>query len=659
MKLSFLGLALLQLSLSLQAFRPPPLIAQEKPIRLEGIVVTASRVPRLMADLTSHVTVLEGEELRDGGMTRVVDAIRQVPGAVVQQTGSFGSVTSVYFRGAESDHVLVLVDGVQMNQPGGDFDFSSLVLDNVERIEVVRGPASALYGSDAVAGVIQIISRNGTGSPAGSLSATAGSFGRTEWTGEISGGTDRASYGFSLSHRSTDGILQFNNQHENTAFSGSVRVRGDEDTWARVSAHYTDREFHFPTDGGGKVVDRNAFTFGDELALSLDGGRRLTDRVELRTLFSIREVDSGLDDAPDGPADTVGSFGYQSLGHVRRMAADVHLNLDLLPATLLTVGGEAELESERSSSESLSEYGPATDFSEHERNNLALFTQVVTDAKGLAANLAGRLEDNEEFGRSFTYQVGVAYSLPTVGLKIRSSLGRAVKEPTFVENYSAGFAIGNPELKPETSFSWEVGGDQELLSGRLRLSATFFSQSFQELIQYTFSPPEPGGANFYNVAEAGVRGWEIDVTTMFGPLTARSGYTYLDSQVREAGFDEGTGAIFVEGQRLLRRPRHQLSLGGRYAVGTRASVHVGIRWVGNREDRDFSTWPAVPVELGSYLALDMGATVRILDGRGTRPGVSLRLRGENLLDAHFEEAFGFPAPGRGVYLGAQVSFGGG
>jgi vitamin B12 transporter len=527
----------------------------------------------------------------------------------------------------------------------------------VERIEIVRGPASALYGSDAVSGVIQIFSRSGAGPPSGSLTATAGSYGAQEWVGELSGGTSLARYGFSLSRRSTEGILDFNNQFRTTVFSGSVRLQPTDRTWARIATRYSDREFHFPTDDTGEPVDRNAFTFGDELALGLDAGHRLTDRIELRALLSLSELDTGTDDAPDGPADTLGYFGYTSLSDVRRAAADLHVNLDLRPGLVLTVGGEIEEQSERASSESLSEWGPSGGWTEQARSNSGLFSQVVMKVGGIATSLAGRLEDNERFGRIATYQVGTSYTLQPLGLKLRGSLGRAVKEPTFIENFGTGFAIGNPDLDPERSSVWEVGLDQELMEGRLAWAATHFSQTFRDLIQYTFTPPDPNGPNFFNVAKARASGLELSVSGSAGGFGATAAYTYLDTEVLNSGFQEGAGATFVEGERLLRRPKHLWSLGSSYSVADRGSVHAGLRFVGGRTDRDFSQWPANPVELPGYTLLDIGANLTVSTPQGGRPGLTLLLRGENLLDRAYEETFAFPAPGRGVYVGVRVTFG--
>lgn len=190
--LSLLRGALLRVGTVLALLLPFPSqgYAQLLPIELEGFVVTGTPRPRTAGTVASYTTVLEGDELRLRGLTGVAEALSEVPGLAIVQSGSYGSSTSAFLRGAESDHVKVLVDGVEMNQPGGAFDFSGLSLADVERIEVVRGPASALYGSDAMAGVIQIITRRGRGPFHASLSSGGGSYGRFNLGAGLHGGTD-------------------------------------------------------------------------------------------------------------------------------------------------------------------------------------------------------------------------------------------------------------------------------------------------------------------------------------------------------------------------------------------------------------------------------------------------------------------------------------
>lgn len=636
-----------------------PLQGQERPFELEGLVVTATPTPRPVEAVASAVTVLEGADLRARGMSLVQEALREVPGVAVVQNGSYGAVTSVFMRGAESDHVLVLVDGVQMNQPGGAFDFSTLTLDNVERIEVVRGPASALYGSDAVAGVIQVVTRTGRSGLRGALSTRMGTYGRRDWSGEVSGGGDLAGYALTLSRARSDGILPFNNAHESTVLAGSVRFAPDERTWSRVSVRLSDREYHFPTDGAGVPSDRNAYTFGDESTVSTALGRSLGERVSLQLLLTVNEVDTGTDDEADGPADTLGYFGFNSLDHMRRAAADMRANIRF-GGEVLTLGGELETERQRSFTESQSQYGPSSDRSAFARANRALYAHLSGARGRLALDAGVRLEDNERFGRLGTWQAGTVVRLDAGGAtRARVSAGSAIKEPTFFENHATGFARGNPDLNPERATSWEVGIDHALAGGRARVSATYFDQGLRDLIQYTFVTPSPADPNFFNVAAADSRGLEVAAAARAGALSIALGWTWLATEVLDAGYDEGPGATFVEGGPLIRRPRHSASARVTWALGARGTLHGGATWVGARADRDFATYPAAAVTLPAYVDLRLGADVTLFDGRNAPASLTLTVRGENLLDEERQEVFGFAAPGRALAVGVRAGLGGG
>ncbi|MEQ9568581.1 MAG: TonB-dependent receptor, partial [Longimicrobiales bacterium] len=478
------------------------------PVEIDGVVITATPVPVERSALGASVTVLDGEDLRLRGVTEVVDALRAVPGMVVSRNGSFGAVSSVFFRGAESDHVQVLVDGVQVNQPGGAFDFASLTVDEVERIEVVRGPGSALYGSDAVAGVIQVITRRGGSAPAGSATVRAGSFGRLDGAVSLSGGGEAASYGFTLSRLTTDGILPFNNRHEQTVVSGQARIRLDPSTRARISARMSDRSYGFPTDGSGAVVDRNQQAFGDETTLAVEVARSLGAIVDLRGLITLADMEGGTDDAPDGPADTLGFYGFQSLDAMRRTAVDLRADATLAGGTTATVGAEFEQQRVRSFSESLSAFGPFTSRSEYHRDNRAAYVHLVAGRGALAANGGVRLDDNEQYGRFATWQLGASWALAP-HTRLRGAAGTGVKEPTFFEVFATGFTTGNPDLDPERSRTLEVGLDRSFGDEAVRVRATVFQQDLEDLIQYTGTSPEPGGPNFFNVAEARSRGLEL------------------------------------------------------------------------------------------------------------------------------------------------------
>ena len=635
-----------------------PAQAQQLPVvEIEGLIVTGTPVPRPLIAMGSNVSVVDGDDLRARGVTRVLDALRELPGLIVVQGGSFGASASIFMRGGESDYVQVLVDGVKVNQPGGSFDFASLTTANIERIEIVRGPSSALYGSDAIAGVIHVITRAGSGGLHGSVAFRAGSFGSRDWTGEFSGGTGTASYGFAVSRYQTDGILAFNNMFKNSVLSGNIKLAPDDVTTLRLSTRLGRREFHFPTDGSGNVVDQNAFSFGDEASIALDVSRWVSDRVELRADLGSYKLDGGSDDRIDGPGDTLGFYGFTSLDALQRTSANIRANLKLNSSSFATLGLEFESQSQRSFNESLSAFGPSNGQSENKRWNRGAYGHVVTAAGPLSLNGGLRVEDNERFGQFVTWQLGLTYSFSASG-HLRGFAGSAIKEPTFFENYAAGFARGNPNLDPERSSSWELGIDHELMDGSLNLHATYFDQAFRDLIQFTFSPPDPTDPNYFNVAEADARGIEAGASVLLGAFTVAGDFAWTDTEVVDAGFDEGPGASFVEGESLLRRPQRVLSGSVSYAVDRRATVSATLLHVGNRADRDFSASPAAPVTLDAYSVVSLGGELTLVEPVSGHPGFDLTIRGENLLDTSYQEVFGFTAPGRGLYAGGRITFGG-
>lgn len=646
------------LALLLAAAPASPLAAQEPAdtFDLEELVVTATRVPLPREAVPAAVTVVDGEALRETGESHVLEALRSVPGAAVVQSGSFGGTTSLFLRGGERNHVKVLVDGVPVNEPGGEFDFGDLTTANVERVEIVRGPASVLYGSDAVTGVVHVLTRRGRGAPRASAGFRAGTYGTTALDASLTGGGDALSYAFSLSRFDTDGAYAFNNGYDNTALSGRVGMSPDEATDATLSLRYSDARFHYPTDGAGRLVEENAFNFGERYTLGLAVSRRLGDAVEARLHLRSHEVNGGSEDRPDGPADTTGFYAFRSLDDVSRRSADVRADVRLGPTEVVTVGAEVESESRRSFNESESAFGATSDVFDVERWNRAYYAQAAGTVAGPVSLTGGvRLEENERFGTHWTWRAGAAVGVGEA-TRVRATAGTGFKEPTFRENFSdTPFARGNPELDPERSTSWEVGVERSIAGGRARLRATYFDQDFRDLIQYTASPPEEGAPNYFNVGGAESRGVEVAAeASVVAGVTASASYTRLDTEVVDAGFG---GLDFEEGEALLRRPAHAGSVRLRAAVGEGGSVTLSASRVGERDDLDFSGDAPERVRLPAYTRVDAAAELPVLPSASGRPGVTLTVRVDNVLDADYVEVANFPARGRTVLVGGRVDVG--
>ena len=630
----------------------PCLRAQEPrdTVQLPEMVVTATRLPMPETSTTAAVTVITGDELRERGTLTVADALRTVGGATVVETGPLGSATSLFLRGGESNMVRVLLDGVPLNAPGGAVDLANLTTDDVERIEIVRGPASVLYGSDAVAGVVQIFTRDGGGRARWDARARGGSFGSLDGDLTLATGGRAANASLAAAHEATDGSYAFNNAYRDDVLSFAAGAAPDARSDARLDVRYTGALYHYPTDGSGNVVYHNQDQTGSGVVASLDAGRYLTSRLEGRVLLGLTENTGRQDQEPNGPADTLGYYAFWSIDRLSRRSADLRLNWHLAPATVLTGGAALETEAERSSNLSQSQYGPSAGALVVSRWDRAYYGQAVVQAGASVSVTAGlRLDDNKAFGTFWTSRGGAAWHSGATTL--RAQIGTAFKEPGFLDNYGTGYVTGNPNLKPERSRSWDVGLEQGV--GRVTLAATWFDQRFRDLIQYTFSPPAPSSPNYYNVAAANAYGLELEARAApWGALDVAATYTYTHTASADSGFD---GATFAQGRRLLRRPTQAASLDLAYRFGGRGSASLSAQYAGARDDEDFSTYPGTRVVLPSYVRVDAALEWAFL-GTGARR-LAATLKVENLFGARYEQVLGFPARRRALFVGLDAGGG--
>ena len=646
-------------TLALTALAAGALAAQQPQdtVQLNPITVTATRVPVPLGSVSSSITLVTGAELRARGIATVADALRDVPGADVVETGPFGGATSLFMRGGESDFVRVLVDGVPLNAPGGGVDLATLNTADVERIEIVRGPASVLYGSDAVTGVVQVFTRSAARGLRWDATAQGGSFGARGWSARAARGGDRAGLSLGWSHFADDGIYAFNNGYRNDVLTGALTLLPDARTSARLTARYTSDVYHYPTDGSGNVTYHNQWQSGGAVVGSLDAGRYLSSGLEARVLLGLTESSGRVDQEPNTPADTTGFYAFRSFDRLSRRSADARLNLHAAEGTVLTAGAALETEAERSSSLSLSQFGPSLGGMVVSRWNRAFYAQALAEPeRGLAVNGGVRLEKNQAFGSFTTWRAGAAYRAGAA--RLHATVGTAFKEPSFFENYATGFVLGNPALRPERATSWDAGFELGSAGGRFTVGATWFSQRFRNLIQYTSAPPTPTSPNYYNVAAAAASGLELEAhAAPLRALTLTAQYTYTRTAAQDSGYD---GAAFAQGQRLLRRPTHAGSVGATARIGAAGSASLTGSYVGNRVDENFSTFPATRVVLPAYVRVDLAGVAPLVAARsgGASPAVALTLKVENLFDERYQQVLNFPSRRRAVFLGVRLDGGG-
>ena len=612
-------------------------------------VVTATRVPTKSSALTATVTVLRGDALRSEGLTHLGDALERVPGVSVARTSSFGSQQAIFMRGGQSNYVLLLVDGVPMNEPGGTLDLGRITLDNVDRIEVVRGPASVLYGSDAMAGVIQVFTRPGGGETRTSAEVGGGSYGGERASLGASGGR-RARWSLQGDHHASEGILPFNNAYRSQGGSASLSVGNAATTELRLTARYGTSRYEYPTGSDGSIEDRNAERTEHRLVLGVEAGRRWSDRLETRVQLSATDLLPRTNDGADDAADTSGFYGYFARGTVTRRLADVRSTVRIGEAQFLTLGVEYARDTERSRSVSLSEFGDFPDAFRAARENGAFYAQGQGSHGRLDYTLGGRLDDNSAFGTFRTARAGLGWRM-TERVRVRTSVGTAFKAPSFFENFAAGFTVGNAELQPEHARSADAGVEWELPRGAA-VRATLFAQRFRDLIQYN-GAAAPGDPHYYNVAAANAGGAEFEVTLPeLGGVRTAVAHTWTDTRVLDAGFQTTPEANFVEGGRLLRRPAHVTAVHWTRPIPASGSLALSITRIGDREDRSFATFPATVVRLPAYVTIDAAVEFKVATTRARDARILLRV--DNLADVRTQQVAGFASPGRVIHAGLKL-----
>jgi vitamin B12 transporter len=626
--------------------------------RLPELVVTATRAAWDADAIPAATTVLRGEDLRARGVRFVSEALREVPGMVLVQTGSYGAVTSAFMRGGESDYVKVLVDGIPLNAPGGALNLADLSLDDIERIEVVRGPASVLYGADAMSGIVQLFTRQGGGRLHGEAAVRGGSFGNREASARASGGAGRWRVSAAGSQFGSEGLYEFNNDYRSTVGSVRADVHDGRGGSLALTARLGDVRAAFPTNGSGMPVDRNQFTTEASLLLGLEA-RRPIGRTVIATVHGFaRRVDAGAQNRPDAPADTIG-FGFDADRDARtwRRGAEARMDWSAAPMLRLSVGTGIEREAEEQTSRIVSDFGfgifAQQDTFAADRTTHHLLAQLLAEpARAVALQVGVRVDDNSAFGTFTTARIGITVR-PIDDARVWVSAGTAFKAPTFSELFAASaFEVGNAALVPEQSRNVELGAERTLDGGRFVVGATVFRQQFRDLIQYVSAPA--GAPTYANLQGADVRGLEAAVSVRPSRrLAVRAHWTWLDTEVTDTGAT--ASVVFTQGASLLRRPGTSGGLTGTALVAG-GTLGLAVTRIGSRADADFRDFPAARVTLPSYTLVDASLDLPVVRRGTAGAGIDLTLRAENLFDRSYDQVVGFPGRGRTVMGGGRVRF---
>jgi vitamin B12 transporter len=591
----------------------------------EQVVVTATGIETPVAEVGSTITVLTSEEMRQQQRRTVADALTAVPGVDVRRTGGPGAVTSVFLRGMDSDHTLVLVDGIELNDPSSPNRaafLDHLTLDNVERIEVLRGPQSTLYGSDAIGGVINIISKRGQGDPAHELWAEGGRYSTLRAGFSSAGGSERFDYSVSGSYTDTDSFSarsvpgQERDPYRSGTVAGLVGFDSGDGFEIDLVFRHLDAESDFDSFVAepGNLTDTRQSMVKIEPRLSLFDGR-WQQRWILRTTRHER--------------DTTGDF--PSLAEGQLSGVEWRNDLTLNEKHTLTLGADGAWEK--------GEFGGFSSFDDGARL-LGLYAQ---DQWKLGERWSGtvgvRVDDHDSFGSEATYRVAGSFRIPGSGTTLRASGGTGFKAPSISELHDSD--CGNPALNPETSLGFDLGVEQRWANRRVSAGATLFRNRIDNLILAEFDPNTFACLGYSNLDEAETRG--VETFAHLEPVTnleIRVSYTYTDTEAK----GDPAGFLLSTGSRLLLRPEHKGHLGihQRLAGGV-AGITLDLLYVGKRDD-------PTGMESDEYWLANLAGSWNLTDR------LQLLARVENLFDEDYEDVIGFNTAGASGFLGVRVGF---
>lgn len=600
----------------------------------DEIVVTATRTATSAREVGSAITVVTAEEIKKRQYTRVEDVLRDVIGLHQARLGGPGQQTSTFIRGAKSEHTLVLIDGIEVADPSliaRSADLRHMTVTEIERIEVLRGPQSTLYGSDSIGGVINIITKKGK---PGKLTATAsvegGSYDTVDGRLHFSGGNNLVQFSGGLSRFSTSGFSAADEEDEgngeedgydNITLGGRLNFTPSDIFDAEMIIRHAEGDYDYDNGGGNNNDDVNRRGEDRETFFRTAAGLHLFDGRWSQTVgvsVTDRKRTTMDPDSAQGtwPNDTywgeIVKFDWQSDFYIHE-------------TNTLTIGAETEKETYEQKNEDESPFDVRND-AIYAQDQIKLFDCWFT-------TLGIRHDDHETFGGETTWRATSAVLIKKTGTKLQGSYGTGFKAPSLYQLYappSWGSPVGNEDLKPETSEGWDLGFEQRLWQERIGFGATYFRNDYEDLIAYDFNT-----GYFNRDGESYSRGWEIFAEVMpVKGLTLRLDYTHTKTWDKDQELE------------FARRPEDRLTGSVNYTfLDDRANVNLSGRYIGDRWDDNNNT-----EKMPDYTVYDLAGSYDLSD--------HWRIFGrvENLLDRDYQEVKGYGTAGRGVYVGIEATF---
>ena len=606
---------------------------------IQEVLVSASLVPIAAKRSANAITVIDREQLSNRAALSVSDLLRDVPGLAVSRSGVQGSQTQIRARGAEANHLLVLIDGVEANDPsqGDELNWGTLSADDIERIEVIRGPQSSMRGSDAIAGVVNIITRSADEPYSAKLFTETGSF-STQRSGFSVGGIKgdlNVRLGVSTTDTEGDNVSRTGNEkdgYENTSINFKAGYKVSEELNVSFAARQSDgfNEFDADSDFDGFVEDRDRVSEFRNNTMRVQG-----DYASANGRWQHKLVIAQSSNDNEAFADGI-------LGNVTASTKDQYQYIGSMFWNQATqrISVLAEREEEDYQQRGPLNWGlnPNQDRERNTDSFAIEYRTDITDALTLAAS--GRYDDNSEFESANTMRVEAVYQISD-STRLRSAYGTAVKNPTFSERF--GFYtnfIGNPNLDPEESTSWELGVDMELAPAALILSATLFDSELEnEINGFVYDPATFGFTSANKDGVSKRQGIELTASaTLTDDLSINSAYTYTDSVE-----SDGAGGYIDE----VRRARHTGSLNVAWQATENLHINANTQFNGSQTDLYFPPFPTP----SQTVTLDTYTLVNVTANYSATERLDIYVRLDNLLDDDYEEVFGFQTLGFGANLG--------
>jgi vitamin B12 transporter len=599
----------------------------------DTVVVTATRIPTPALEVASSISVVTAEDIANRQIQTLPDVLKDVPGLNVVQEGGPGGQTSVFMRGTNSNHTKVLVDGIDVSDPSspvGTFDFGQFLTQDIQKVEILRGPQSGLYGSDAIGGVINVITKSGSGPAQFNAAAEGGSFDTFNQSAGLQGSLERFHYAVNIEHYHSGetpvtpldllapGERRIDDYFDNITGSTKLGLDVTDDLDIGLVARYSnshlritgENEDNFPVDFPDATQSEN--DTHQYYARATAHFKAFADTFE-QTLGVAYSSIKSFETGPDGPeSDFFGARVKIDWQGIIRFSADERLVLG----------------------------------AEHQRDEMTVpisaSTTIDSGYAELQSSVAGslfdtlsvRYDDNDRFGSQVTYRFAPAYVIQDTGTKIKASVGTGFKAPTLsqmFQNFPEFYFYANPNLEPESSVGYDVGFEQSLGAYPVRFGATYFRNNIKNLID-----DNADFTSFANIGRAVTDGVESFVAVQPSKdLAFRLDYTYTQAKDQILDLE------------LLRRPRHKFDLNGEWHATGRLSLNANVLSVSSWIDgnRDFS----IP-----RLTAPGYTTVNLAAGYDLTNHFAVYGRIDNLFDRHYENPDGFLQPSLGAFVGIKV-----